>query len=94
MHSRPCAIVKLQDFDNTAFILTTSSWETYWQLLLGNSQPLMTNSALESDLLCASYEFITKPVNLLLASASSVYSALIAYELRQLLLVDQGLQFW
>jgi len=95
MHSRPCAIVKLQDFDNTAFVLTTSSWETYWQLLLGNSQPPMTNSALESDLPCASCdEFITKPVNLLLASASSVYSALRAYELRQLLPVDQGLQFW
>ncbi|CAN5963047.1 unnamed protein product [Sphagnum jensenii] len=95
MHSRPCAIVKLQDFNDTAFVLNTSSWETYWQLLLGNSQLPMTNSALESDLPCASCdEFITKPVNLLPASASTIHSALIAYESRQLLPVDQGLQFW
>jgi hypothetical protein len=55
----------------------------------------MTNTALELNLPCASYdEFITKPVNLLPASASSIHSALIAYESRQLLQVDQGLQFW
>jgi hypothetical protein len=95
MQSRPWAIVKLQDFNNTAFVLTTSSWETYWQLLLGNSQLPMTNSTLESNLPCASCdEFITKPVNLLPASASSIHSALIAYESRELLQVDQGLQFW